>query len=85
METAIGNLSKEIHQDKDPFWNLEEHGVLHAQINSVMAMHPKLDVNYGASTLSIYACAFPDGYAFLLRCDTITRPMVQLEHGLLRM
>ncbi|KAF8228660.1 hypothetical protein L208DRAFT_1290253 [Tricholoma matsutake] len=46
-------------------------------------MHPKLDVNYGASTLSIYACAFPDGYAFLLRCDTTTRPMVQLEHDAL--
>ncbi|KAF8226798.1 hypothetical protein L208DRAFT_1498218 [Tricholoma matsutake] len=83
METAIGNLSKEIRQDKDPFWNLEEHGVLHAQINSVMAMHPKLDVNYGASTLSIYVCAFPDGYAFLPRCDTTTRPMVQLEHDAL--
>ncbi|KAF8228661.1 hypothetical protein L208DRAFT_1221616, partial [Tricholoma matsutake] len=27
METAIGNLSKEICQDKDPFQNLEERGV----------------------------------------------------------
>ncbi|KAF8222325.1 hypothetical protein L208DRAFT_1038562, partial [Tricholoma matsutake] len=27
METAIGNLGKEIRQDKDPYCNLEERGV----------------------------------------------------------
>jgi hypothetical protein len=65
METAIGNLGKEIRQDNDPCCNLEEHGVLRAQINSVMAMYPKLDINYGAHSLSTHAHYFPDKYAFL--------------------
>ena len=65
IETAIRNLGKEIHQDKDPYHNLEEHGVIHAQINSLMAMYPKLDINYAAHTLLIYAHSFPGGYAFL--------------------
>jgi hypothetical protein len=65
METAIGNLGKEIRQDKDPYRNLEEHGMIHAQINSLMAMYPKLDINFGAHSLSIHAHGFPDGYTFL--------------------
>ena len=84
METAIGNLGKEIRQDKDPYRNLEERGVLRAQINSLMAMYPELDINYGAHGLSIHARAFPDGYAFLPRRDRIARPMVQPEYDALR-
>ena len=83
METAIGNLGKEIRQDKDPYRNLEERGVIRAQINSLMAMYPKLDINYGAHTLSIYAHSFPGGYAFLPRRDNTTRPMAQLEYDAL--
>lgn len=65
METAIGNLGKEIRQDKDPYRNLEERGVIHAQINSVMVMYPKLDINYGANGMSVHAHGFLDGYIFL--------------------
>ena len=83
METAIGNLGKEIRQDKDPYRNLEERGVLRAQINSLMAMYPKLDINHGAHGLSIHAHGFPDGYAFLPRCDQFARPMVQPEYDAL--
>jgi hypothetical protein len=83
METAIGNLGKEIRQDKDPYRNLEECGVLRAQINSVMAMYPKLDINYGADSLSIHAHCFPDRYTFLPQRNSTTRPMGQLEYNAL--
>ncbi|KAF8220154.1 hypothetical protein L208DRAFT_1335370 [Tricholoma matsutake] len=46
-------------------------------------MYPKLDINYGACTLSIYAHSFPGGYAFLPRRDNTTRPMAQLEYDAL--
>jgi hypothetical protein len=65
METAIGNLGKEIRQDKDPYCNLEERGVICAQINSLMAMYPKLDINHGAHGLPSGAHGFPGRYAFL--------------------
>jgi hypothetical protein len=83
METAIGNLGKEMRQDKDPYRNLEERGTLRAQINSLMAMYPKLDVNYGVGGLSIHAHGFPDGFAFLPRRDSTAKPMAQLEYDTL--
>jgi Transposase family tnp2 len=83
METAIGNLGKEIRQDKDPYRNLEERGVIRAQINSVMAMYPKLDINYGADDMPIRAHCFPDKYAFLPRRDNVATPMAQLEYNAL--
>jgi hypothetical protein len=83
METAIGNLGREIHQDKDPYRNLEECGVIHAQINSLMAMYPKLDINNNIRGLPNRAHGFPDNYAFLPRCDSAVRPMAQLEYNVL--
>ena len=83
METAIGNLGREIRQDKDFFRNLEERGVLRAQINSLMAMYPKLEINHGVRELSIYAHAFPNGYAFLPRRDNTARPMPDFEYNAL--
>ena len=83
METAIGNLGREIRQDKDFIRNLEERGVLRAQINSLMAMHPKLDINHGLPRLSNYAHAFPNGYALLPRRDNTARPMADLEYNAL--
>ncbi|KAI0282450.1 hypothetical protein BC826DRAFT_921758 [Russula brevipes] len=83
METAIGNLGKEIRQDKDPYRNLEERGVIRAQINSLMAMYPTLNINYGAHGLSIHAHEFPDGFAFLPRCDSTARPMARGEYDAL--
>ena len=62
METLIGNLGKEIQQNKDPYRNLEEHGMIHAQINSLLAMYPRLDIKRGMHGLSK---SFLDGYVFL--------------------
>ncbi|KAJ7597939.1 hypothetical protein C8J56DRAFT_1001587 [Mycena floridula] len=35
METAIGSLGSEIRQDRDPFANLTQRSLLHAQMNSL--------------------------------------------------
>jgi hypothetical protein len=83
METAIGNLGKEIRQDKDPYRNLEERGVIRAQINSLMSMYPKLDINHDKHGMSIHAHSFPDKYAFLPRRDSTARPMALLEYNAL--
>ncbi|KAF5379709.1 hypothetical protein D9615_005670 [Tricholomella constricta] len=40
METAIGNLGEEIRQDRDPYANIAQRGILRAQINSIVAMMP---------------------------------------------
>ena len=42
METAIGNLGDEIHQDKDPYANIVQCGLLHAQINSILSIMPNV-------------------------------------------
>ena len=61
----IRNLGKEIHQDKDPYCDLKECGVIHAQINSIIAMYSTLNINHEAHSLSIHACGFSGSYAFL--------------------
>jgi hypothetical protein len=65
METTIGNLGKEICQDKDPYHNLKECGVIYAQINFILALYLKLDITYGACGPSIQTYSFSDKYAFL--------------------
>jgi hypothetical protein len=57
--------------------------VIRAQINSLMAMYPRLDINYGADGLPILAHGFPNGYAFLPRRDVTARPMAQFEYAAL--
>ena len=37
LETAIGNLGREIHQDRDLFANLTQRAIMRAQINSLNA------------------------------------------------
>ena len=64
-ETAIGNLGKEICQDKDPYRNFEECGVIDAQINSLIAMYLKLNLNPRTHGMSICIYSFPDNYVFL--------------------
>jgi len=44
IETAIGNLGQEICQERDPFANLAQRGILRAQLNSIQAMFPDLSV-----------------------------------------
>jgi hypothetical protein len=45
IETAIGNLGEEIHSDRNPYANIAQQGVLRAQLNSILAMFPHLDLD----------------------------------------
>ncbi|KAH8996455.1 hypothetical protein EDB86DRAFT_2803935 [Lactarius hatsudake] len=74
LETAIGNLGREIRQDRDMFANLTQRAVLRAQINSLQARFPEIQFEVGEDTvtsLSNGAREFKGyiGYAFLPRCE----------------
>jgi hypothetical protein len=70
METAIGNLGEEIRQDKDPYANISQRGLLHAQINSLVAMMPDvllLEDKSGAMPRG--GRDLGDGYVLLRACQ----------------
>ncbi|KAL4247499.1 hypothetical protein ABKN59_008565 [Abortiporus biennis] len=73
METAIGNLTREIRQDSNPFANLMKVGLCRAQINGLKASFPELEPDpsppRGSSELG-------DGY-ILLRARERTAHAVQ--------
>jgi hypothetical protein len=52
-------------------------------MNSLMAMHPKLEINHSAQRLSIYSHALLDGYAFLPRRDSTAKAMADLKYNAL--
>src|ERR1700761_9346991 len=47
LETAIGNLGREIRQDRDLYANLTHRAVLRAQVNSLQARFPGVKLDYG--------------------------------------
>ncbi|KAG6895904.1 hypothetical protein C0993_008975 [Termitomyces sp. T159_Od127] len=73
METAIGNLGDEIRQDKDPYANIAQRGVLRAQMNSLIAIMPQLLLRCKDNTNHIPTGAIPilgaDGYVLLRACQ----------------
>ena len=72
LETAIGNLGREIRQDRDIYTNLTQRAVLRAQLNSVRARFPQVQLEFG-DPLSLFvsgnARTFDgyDGYVLLPR------------------
>ena len=66
LENTIGNLGHEVHQHSNPFANLSQRSLLHAQINVLKALIPGLNTRknlpYGAITLG-------DSYALLHACQ----------------
>ncbi|KAG1794518.1 uncharacterized protein BJ212DRAFT_1281431, partial [Suillus subaureus] len=46
MECMIGNLISKIHQPSNPYANLAQHAIHHAQHNTLMIMIPTLNPNY---------------------------------------
>jgi hypothetical protein len=73
LETAIGNLGREIRQDRDLFANLTQQAILRAQINSLQARFPgiRFDVRGRGTSLPTGACLFEGcrGYALLPSCE----------------
>ena len=46
LETAIGNLSREIRQDRDIYTNLTQRAVLRTQLSSVRAHFPQVQLEF---------------------------------------
>jgi hypothetical protein len=84
METAIGNLGKEIRQHKDPYRNLEERGVLRAQLNSIKALYPDLPIgSVDPNKLPGNARCFSNGYALLPRREETRKPLTRSQYNAL--
>jgi hypothetical protein len=62
LEHTIGNLGKEIKQHSNPFANLLQRGIRHAQVNTLKAVIPDLDQTKAAEDLPHGAMDLGDGY-----------------------
>jgi hypothetical protein len=73
LETAIGNLGEEIHQDRDMFANLTQQAILHAQLNVLRARFPSIQFEVGDEDTLLPHCGREfegfDGYRFFPRCE----------------
>jgi hypothetical protein len=78
IETAIGNLGEEIRQDRDPYANIAQRGVLRAQLNSIVAMFPDLELG-NADTFPRGAKDLGQGYALLRACQNTAEPVTEVE------
>ena len=80
LEMAIGNLGREIQQDRDIYTNLTQRAVLRAQINSVRARFPQVQLKFGdplSSSCSGNSRIFSgyDGYVLLPRREVHPTPL----------
>ena len=72
LETAIGNLGREIHQDRDLFANLTQRAIMRAQVNTMYARFPQVKFELSSilqPTHSTHTREFEGGYVFLPRCE----------------
>ncbi|KAG1794936.1 uncharacterized protein BJ212DRAFT_1411912 [Suillus subaureus] len=70
MECMIGNLVEEIQQPSNPYANLGQHAIHHAQINALKSIIPSLDTS-DMKHLPRFAKDLGSGYA-LLKCQDQT-------------
>ena len=84
LETAIGNLGREIRQDRDLYANLTQRAILRAQINSLRARFPEIQLEFNdpaSSSITSNACVFENykGYVFLPHRETQPTPLAEDE------
>jgi hypothetical protein len=80
LETAIGNLGREICQDRDMFANLTQRAVIRAQINSLCARFPRIRFELDdESSCSHNTRKFDGGFVFLPRCKDFPSPLTEDE------
>ena len=77
IETAIGNLGQEICQDHDPYANIAQRGVLRAQLNSIIALFPHLDLDNNPSPRGTKNLG--QGYTLLRMCQNTSEPVTDAE------
>jgi hypothetical protein len=78
IETAIGSLGEEIRQDRDPYANIAQRGVLRAQLNLLLAMFPHLGSDNDGS-LPRGAKDLGQGYALLRPCQNAGHAVTEAE------
>ncbi|KAK1234064.1 hypothetical protein PQX77_002739 [Marasmius sp. AFHP31] len=81
METIIGNLGSEIGSLVDPFTNIENLGVLRAQLIALYAILPEVAPPQERLTrhVSRFAYDLGNGYSFLPKKDRISRKITSSE------
>jgi hypothetical protein len=82
IETAIGNLGSKIRNDQDPYANIAQWGILCAQINSILAMFPHLNLCNDLDKLNSFPRGAKDlrqGYALLCVCQRTAKPVEEAE------
>ena len=79
LETAIGNLGREIRQDRNIYANLTQRAILRAQVNALRARFPEIQLEYDdtTSSLSGNTRVFDgyDGYVMLPRREVHPTPL----------
>ena len=80
LETAIGNLGREIRQDRDLYANLTQRAILRAQVYSLQARFPSVKIELkreDVSALTIRTRVFDSapGYMFLPRREEVPSPL----------
>jgi hypothetical protein len=88
LETTIGNFGQEIWQDQDIYANLTQCVILHAQVNSVCARFPQIQLEFQdplSSSISGNAHTFDgyNGYVLLPCCEVHLTPMDKDELNVL--
>ena len=80
IETAIGNLGAEIRQDRNPYANLAQQGILCAQLNSLLAMFPQLNLSRNSNDSFPHGAKdLGDGYALLRACQRSAKSVEEAE------
>ena len=80
LETAIGNLGREIRQDRDLYANLTQRAILRAQVNSLQARFPGVKLELKGSSVSVptnrtRVFDSAPGYIFLPRREEVPSPL----------
>lgn len=75
---AIGNLSKEICQDYDPYTNISQCGIIQAQMNTIKSMMPNLSFK-NKDKHPVKSVDLSEGYILLQPCESITHAISTQE------
>jgi hypothetical protein len=85
LEWTIGNLGEEIKQLFNPFANLSQHGIQHAQVNALKALIPDLTPDKAdANHLPHGARDIRDGFILLCAQEEVPHPLWDCEAAMLR-
>ena len=83
LETAIGNLGREIRQDRDLFANLTQCAIIRAQVNTLCTRFPHIKFEIGdnySKPTNVREFDEAVGYAFMPRCEEYPSPLTNNEY-----